>query len=312
MNDSPLRRTSAVLLLALAPAAVVTAWLVLRGDLPDPVATHWTLAGAADGFTDPALFVTVLSAVTAVIAVLGAVLLARGARRPLRPTIGALVWSGWFLAATGVGALLASRGLADAHDARYGPAGLALPLAVALAGAALAWLVLPADAPPAPAASVGTASYALGAQERAVWVGGAASRTLLVLCGVLLLVAAVLSVWEPLVALVVLLAALLMAWTHSLTVRVDDRGVSAHFGPLPGLGARVPLADVAAVRVEEIEPMRWGGWGYRRSTRGTALIVRGGPGLVLTRTGGQELALSVDDPRGAAELVAALLARSAR
>jgi len=72
---------------------------------------------------------------------------------------------------------------------------------------------------------------------------------------------------------------------------------------------RLRRATAEVLSAEEIDPLGWGGWGVRLSRRGTAHVVRRGPGLVLGRRGGSELAITVDDPDGAAELVAALQRR---
>ena len=55
------------------------------------------------------------------------------------------------------------------------------------------------------------------------------------------------------------------------------------WGPLLWPRADVALTEIAAARVEDINPIDWGGWGYRVTPRGRAYVVRRGPGLVLER-----------------------------
>lgn len=88
-----------------------------------------------------------------------------------------------------------------------------------------------------------------------------------------------------------------------LRVSVDRRGlrvVSSLFRlPLK----RIALADVASARAELIRPTEWGGWGYRIMPGRSAVVLTGGPGIVVQRQNGTMFAVTVPD----AELPAALL-----
>ncbi len=92
-------------------------------------------------------------------------------------------------------------------------------------------------------------------------------------------------------------------------MRVDRAGVAAHFGPVGWPAFRTQLERIEAVEARQISPMQWGGWGFRIGPRGTALVVRRGPGLVIARRGASDLAITVDDADQAAELLNALLVR---
>ena len=118
--------------------------------------------------------------------------------------------------------------------------------------------------------------------ERVVWVGGASSRRLLVLA--LVLAVSALPLWFAMwpAALATLVAAAAMGWAYAVTARVDDEEVTVSWGPALWPRIRVPLGEIAGATAEEIEPLRWGGWGYRRTPKGRAAVVRRGPGLVLT------------------------------
>jgi hypothetical protein len=304
----PARRLGAAALVLLAPVAVLTVWLPVRTDLPGRLATHWGFGNRPNGFDDATAFLAVATAVVAVVAVVGAVVVLRagGAVRPAAAVSGFLAW---VLAGSTIAVVVANRGLADPHDARSGwPASvLAVGVAAALAGAIAALAPAPAqDAPAVPAPA-----YALRAGERVTWVGTASQRWFLVAAGVFALPGAVVLARRPVLGVGLLVLAAALAWSSSLTVRVDDAGVRAHFGPLPWPAVRVGLDRIEAAEVREIEPMRWGGWGYRFSRRGTALVVRRGPGLVLHRRGRSDLAITVDRAEEGAGLVNALVARRA-
>lgn len=67
---------------------------------------------------------------------------------------------------------------------------------------------------------------------------------------------------------------------------------------------------IAEATVEHVQPMRYGGWGYRGSgTRCRAIIVRRGDGLRLEMNDGRSLIVTVDHADEAAGLVNDLKAR---
>jgi hypothetical protein len=114
------------------------------------------------------------------------------------------------------------------------------------------------------------------------------------------------------VANVVALVALAVWWSRVVTVRVDDRAVTTSWGPGRWPRLTVPLDRVDAARAEQVEPRHWGGWGYRVSRRGRAVVTRRGPGLVLELRDGSALAVTVDGAEEAAELVTAVVERQVR
>ena len=322
------RRALVVLLLVLAPVAALVVWLATHDALPDPIATHWQLDGDPDGFTSPGGFAAGMIAVSAAMAVLGSVVVTIGSfRAGSGPIAGVLAWTAWVFAG-GVGdALISAHGVADAHDARSGWSHSVVVIVVGLVVALAVWRLTPIPPSSIDAAAVAEPSYRLSPGERAVWVGSASSRPLLrtgmVLVGVgtlgLAVVALVtmLGVVSPgtstdgsvlISALVVIVVGLAAAWCHSITVRVDATGVTARLGGVPWPRFRVPLERIEAARAELVEPMQWGGWGYRvGGRRGSALVVRKGQGIVLARHGRPDFAITVDDAERAAELVNALV-----
>jgi hypothetical protein len=101
----------------------------------------------------------------------------------------------------------------------------------------------------------------------------------------------------------------------SLEVRVESERVVVAFGPFGWPRRTVALADVREVAAGQIEPMEWGGWGYRwnPSARATAAVIRRGPGIVLGLEDGRRFAVTVEDARaGAVAVGEALEARRAR
>lgn len=94
-----------------------------------------------------------------------------------------------------------------------------------------------------------------------------------------------------------------------LRVRIDQTAVTWAFGfGLPR--GSIALRDIESVEVIDINPMDFGGWGYRLRAGTTGLIVRGGPGIRLNRTSGRSVVISLAEPNEAAETVRQLLART--
>ena len=101
-------------------------------------------------------------------------------------------------------------------------------------------------------------------------------------------------------------AILFIASFIRLRVTADWRGlrvVSAVFR-IPLKRIRLDAMDV--IEAAELRPAEWGGWGYRIMPGRSALILRTGPGLIVTTTNQKQFAVSLDDPETPAALLATL------
>ena len=105
---------------------------------------------------------------------------------------------------------------------------------------------------------------------------------------------------------VLAIAILLVASFIRLRVTADWRGlrvVSAIFRiPLK----RIRLDAIDVVEAAELRPAEWGGWGYRIMPGRSAVILRKGPGLIVTTRSEKQFAISLDDPETPAALLATL------
>ena len=59
--------------------------------------------------------------------------------------------------------------------------------------------------------------------------------------------------------------------------------------------------------VEQVNPMAYGGWGYRLRPGVRAVVTRGGEALRLVRTGKADLVLTVDDAATGAGVINSIL-----
>ena len=314
-----------------APLLVVALGVLLQvlwiPRLPDPVATHWSGSGGPDGFgsigTNILLSAIVGVGVVALFAVI--LMLPRGARR------GFPVWSNFprFMAAFGAGTVVFITVLLvglvqiqlDVADARTVGSSM-VPMLIALGLGAIAglagWAVQPSiEIPPMPGS--GIAPLPLAHTERAVWIGiskpSAGYLGLIIALTLIMsaLLVASLVLQSPgwwVMALVALLVLALLPATSRFRVRIDDSGLEARSAigwPI----IRVPARDIEQVSATEINPLgEFGGWGIRLIPGRLGIVLRTGPGIVVTRTGGRIFGITVDDAETGASVLAAAAERA--
>ncbi|GAA1870213.1 hypothetical protein GCM10009836_58500 [Pseudonocardia ailaonensis] len=281
--------------------------------LPEVVATHFGLGGAANGFGTRA---TLLGTVIVLPLVLGGLFGLIGAMTPGRrgagfdpaKILGAASWAGGGLLGTiGVLLVLANR---TATAERLPLGGLLLGLGVAVALGVVGALVMPRSTLQ-PGADVPTPALELGAGERASWSGSCSSVFVTALGGVLV-VAGLLLFWAtPGPAGAIMGAAgLLVLLFGSARTTVDRRGLTVGLGVFGWPRIRIPLEEVASASTEDVAALQYGGLGYRIVPGGVGVIVRPGPALVVTRRSGRRLTVTVDHPETAAALLNGLRSRA--
>ena len=315
------RRSLLLVLAGALPLAVVLPLWLARHELPDPVATHWSLAWTPDGWMSLPGF----SALLAALAGVGAVLLLPAALAPRSEAAPrALMRAGLAFVGAELGGLAATiacwtaltqRGLEDSR-AVPGPSALALAAIMGvplLLGVGAALLARVARAPTEDAGA--PASLGLRAGETATWVRRVTAPWSIgiVVLGVAHIVVGALLKITVLAGGGVVLAMLGVAM-GSIRVSADHRGLIVRWGPLGLPRTTIPLRDIVRAEAIDIRPMEWGGWGYRGGLRlfgRAAIVMRAGPGLRLDLTSGRVMAVTVDDAGTAAGLLNDLVARIA-
>ncbi len=145
------------------------------------------------------------------------------------------------------------------------------------------------------------------------WTGTCRARSALlgsiaavVLAGVI--VAAAGSVGAGLI--VVGLTAFLLAGLVSSRVEIGPDGLEVRSGVYSFVRVRLPLGRIRHAEAIDVNPWRWGGWGYRGSVRvfkRAAWILRKGEGIKVDLVGGGWFVVSVDDAAGGAAALSQLL-----
>ncbi|MGM1028506.1 MAG: DUF1648 domain-containing protein [Actinomycetota bacterium] len=305
----------AALVLALPPIVIAASWAALAPQLPDTVATHWSGVGVADGVSatvpTAVMLLSITSALLVVALVLAAVRMADRSRAMLLSLLAAV--SGMVAAAWVISAVTT----VEAGSAQTAVLG---PWLLLLLGSVLLLLVPLAVHPRDDDVPRGDERMLPLTQSRAAsWSGEESSSAFLVVGVVVgacsLLLAALLPVspgpWVPiLAALALLVAAAVVVALARIRVLVDAEGLRVR-GVLVPLPLRtIPLARIRLVEALVVEPLDWGGWGYRGLPGRLAIVLRRGPGIVVTTREGSRFAVTVGDAQQGASTLASLVARA--
>lgn len=302
-----IRRGAAVLLLWLPAAVILITWTLWNDRLPSELPTHWGGSGPADAVTATTVLFGWLIAIAAVAALVGSILLLvplRGAwtQRAIGAVcaaVGAIVLSMW------LGSAASSIGVSDPYTVELGawvllafiaPAYGLVPLVLLPRGTAPPVTVqntTPVE--PFPQAPTQTAAW-----SRTISSGLFLAATALMLAlGVALFIP--LLVWEGVGAVGWAMipyagAVMLVAAFCSFRVTADRRGLRVTSTLLGIPLKRIAPESIATVEAAELDPLQWGGWGYRIMPGRSAIILRKGPGLVITQTNNKQFAITLDHP----------------
>ena len=295
--------------------AAVALAVSLRDRLPEPVAVHYSVSGAADGFLG---FWANLAVLTVLLVVTGGVAGSVGlsaSRPPAVARVAGALAVGVTILITGIfGLTLASqRGLADAAQGRLELWWIPVLLVVAGAAGAATYTLMPRPTTTDLAADPDAPRVPLAAGVRAVWVRSQRMAGLTLLIPALLLggtvIGFVVDSWLPL--WVAGLVAGLMAAMGFWTVTIDHAGL--RYQAVLGLPRRtVALDHVIDATVVQAHPLRdVGGWGIRMNRQGgTGLYLRAGEAIEVHIRDSAPLVVTVDDAATGAGLLNTLLDRA--
>jgi hypothetical protein len=302
------------LLILVAAAGVAWSW---REQLPDPVASHWGLGGNPNGFSSLGGMLGVLLGIGgALVLAFGGITWALGQSSVSR-RIGAAatVWVAFFLSIVVLGSLAVQRGLSDARD--VGPIDTVLLAAILgpILPTIIAAVLVPGDLrqPTTAAVAADAPRVRLVDGERAAWIGRAGTPVAFFVAVPVILVGAVVAVltraWALLIVDAVVVAALLTLTTF--VVRADRTGLTVR-SAVGWPRYRVPLDEVVRADVTQVAPLKdFGGWGWRVGRDGrVGVVLRKGDALLVERTGGRSIVVTVDGPATAAGLLNTLADRA--
>ena len=316
-------RTRRVILGGVIPVALAAAglgpFLAYRSELPERVASHFDISGAADGSMTPGMLLVVTGCLMAV--GLGACVTVALNRRRLQPMFApGGSFAGAFIGAISAGILMTTaigqRDLEQWQDATLSPWLLLAWLGGSVITAtAAAWVAsgLPFDRGTGPAGR--PEAMELGSGERVFWSSTLSARWPLLLGTAVLLLALVLTrLAASWMVLLMLMIAIGLTTFGRVRVTTDRTGLQIRYGFLGWPRTSVPIGRIASAHAIDIRPADWGGWGYRGSLtlmKRAAVVLRAGPGIRLDLHDGRVLAVTIDDPHEPVRLLNAEVSRLA-
>lgn len=303
------------------PALVMIAfWSVFGSRLPAELPTHWGVSGPADGVSSTSTFTWIMFAIAVAASIIGTVFVWRAPRNRWvsRGMVAATAATAAFIAAMWLTSAALSIDVSDPYSVVLGGGVLPAMLSPLYGLIPMTLVHKGYTRPVAPADEVAIAPVTLAPGQTAATSSFIVSPMFVwitIFVAALMLPAIVLpllfeehlpagySISMTLLAIVsILLAAVLCAYR----VQADWRGLRVKswlFGiPLK----RIPLANIESASAATLEPMEWGGWGYRWMPGRSAIIRKRGPGLVVDRVGGRQFAVSVNNPAEEASVLMGL------
>ena len=138
----------------------------------------------------------------------------------------------------------------------------------------------------------------------AVWSGRGTGKVTTVIALGVIAVGLVVWGWSAVVLVLIGLVVLMFAVVR---VTVSERGVVVSLGWWGYPAWRVPIDSISRAEVETVNPIAYGGWGYRLRPGVRAVVVRSGESIRLVRDDASDLVYTVDDAATGAGLVNAIL-----
>lgn len=301
-------------------AAKFVALLTLKDTLPAEVATHWGIGGEPDGFTANSRLPWMSAGLTTAVAIPLGLFIARTKPSIIAPRGLTALPAGLatFIAAIVLAATIPQSDLSDEAVRTFTTPWWIIPVAVAAALLAMGVASIIAGTPATPPNSSAPAEpearrYPLDDSEIAVWSGETAKGRVLEGLAVAMFIgfgiSAAMTNWWMLIPATLL--AIMMLATARFSVTAGPAGLRVA-GPLGYPKISVPLDQIDSANAGEAKAMQFGGWGLRKSLKGNdAVLTRSGPALIVTRTDGAKLHVSLDNPAVPASVLSSLLDRRA-
>ncbi|XAS69536.1 hypothetical protein V3C33_09955 [Micrococcaceae bacterium Sec5.7] len=299
-------------------AAFVFCSLLLRPELPEPLAVRWTDDGGAS-FAPFAAYVGVGAAM-----IVGAGWLVLLQAVPVsRPTIMRRIMMGagltlcLFVTSVLAAGLVGQAGIGDARESRVDLAVLALGSGAALSLGVVMGFVFKADQRWSPederALQLVLARELdpeLAGDSIGFWVHARSSVFVMIVIATVFPAALIAIAIPWLGALLVAIAAVAAAFLFA-RIKADRTGLHVFVAGLVRV-MDVPAATISAASAADVRAADYGGWGYRNHGGTVAMLVSSGPAVVVRRTDGRQLAVSGGSPASAARLAEVLTRVAAR
>ncbi|MFE4195247.1 hypothetical protein ACFRJ9_05230 [Paenarthrobacter sp. NPDC056912] len=301
----------------LLAAGFVVCALMLRNDLPNPVAVMWN----ADGGSSFAPFGAYAAGGAALIALSGWVTFIQAVplSRPVvmrRIMMGVGLMTSLFMTTVLAAGLVGQSGVSDARLSHVDPIILAMGSGAALALGIVMMFAFKPDPRWTPEDDAALQSELrlledpdLARDSLRLWVHARSSVFVMIIVSALF-PAALIAVVVPWLGALVAVAAVVGAGFLFARVRADRGGLQVFAGGILRVLA-VPAVDIATAAPAQVKAADFGGWGWRHHDDATAMLVSSGPAVVVRKLNGRRIALSAGT-QDSADKLAEILNRAAR
>ncbi len=296
------------LTLGLIPAVLlgmlVLPFALFWSDIPNPMATHWGLGGDPNGSMPPIVLLLLMAGLTA--AVWWGVARAVGRTPYEAPSfVAGLFGIETLLVAVTWLSVLTNRDETTWQDAdSVGLLQIAMAVIPAMILGYIGWIISGGSGMERTPASEAIPSLDVSSPHSALWSSRGQGRILQAI-GVIVLVVAI-AMWGWASFAVVLIALIVLVFAE-VRVTVSQNGAVISLGWLGIPSWTVPISAIAHAEVETVNPMAYGGFGYRLRPGVRAIVTRGGEALRLVREEMPDLVLTVDDAETGAGLINSML-----
>ena len=313
-----MRKLLAIVSLWIPAAVIAVTWGMWAERLPSDLPTHWGSSGPADAVTSaPVVFGWTLGIATT-IALVGTILLIV----PLagvwvqRAIGGVAAASAAFVLGIWLGSAASSLGVADPYSVELGgwllltfvlPAYGVIPLLLLPKGHRRPVEVMYTEAlTSTPLSSTPNGRYSTRVVS---WLFIATAVVMLVVLALLCIPSITGGGAGSLGFAMILLcvAFLLVVALCAFRVTVDERGFRVTSVLLGMPIKRIAPGDIDTVEVTVLEPTQWGGWGYRVMPGRSAIVLRRGPGMVITMRNQNQFAITLEEPEEPASILLGLI-----
>lgn len=289
---------------ALLLGAMVAPFALYWGDLPNPMASHWDISGTPDGAMPPIVLLLILAGLYVAIHWAVTRVLARTPGEAPSFVAG-LFFLGALLAGVSWLSVLANRDRTtwEAADS-VGLLQILIATLAALVVGYLGWQIAGGRSVERTPSGESAPALDIGEPTAAIWSGRGAGRILQVVGSILIVVG--LATWSWSTIVLILLGLLVLAFAE-VRATVSQKGVVVSLGWVGIPSWTVPIGSISHAEIETVNPMAYGGWGYRLRPGVRAIITRGGGALRLVREDKADLVLTVDDAVTGAGLINSML-----
>jgi hypothetical protein len=299
-------------------AGFVVCALLLRPDLPEPLAIRWTDDGGA-AFAPFGAYVGGGALMILVFGWLG-LYQAVPVGRPVlmrRIMMGAGLFLALFITTALAAGLVGQAGVADARESRVDLTVLALGSGAAVSLGVIVAFAFKADQQWSPdddrALQFAIAKELdpdLTRDSIRLWVH-ARSSVFVMIAIASVFPAALIAIVVPWLGVLLVVLAFFGAAFLCARIKADRGGLKVLLaGVVPVMD--IPAGSISAANAADVRAADYGGWGYRNHGGTAAMLVSSGPAVVVSKTDGQRLAVSGGSQASAARLAEVLTRVAAR